>query len=284
MMSDRPGEDGWVRFSTVPAVSFSATSAILNTMAGTLTGNETLLAEARRARQEMEYLLQAVAHDLRSPLAVASGYVRMLRDGTIHPASPVSAHPLDVVEAKLGECRRLVNELLAAARRDTSAAPAKPVVDLAEIAERAVDRAWPRALLVGAHLTSETPRRAVQARGDPADVDRILNNLLANALEHGGERPQVTVTAGRENGPLISVSDRGRGIPRHERERIFDRFVRGAGSSGAGLGLNLSRRLAEASGGSLTLDDEYEGPGARFVLRLPEPSAEPQTSSRNGHH
>lgn len=254
-------------------------------MAGTLTGNETLLAEARRARQEMEYLLQAVAHDLRSPLAVASGYVRMLRDGTIHPGSAVSAHPLDVVEAKLGECRRLVNELLAAARRDTSAVPAKPVVDLADIAERAVDRAWPRALLVGAHLTSETPRRAVQAQGDPADVDRILNNLLANALEHGGERPQVTVTAGRENGPFISVSDRGRGIPRHERERIFDRFVTGAGSSGAGLGLNLSRRLAEASGGSLTLDDEYEGPGARFVLRLPESSAEPQqTPSRNRHH
>lgn len=254
-------------------------------MAGVLTGNETLLAEARRARQEMEYMLQAVAHDLRSPLAVASGYVRMLRDGTINPGSAVTAHPLDVVEEKLGECRRLVNELLVAARRDTSAAPARPVVDLTEIAERAVDRAWPRALLVGAHLTSETPRHAVPAQGVTADVDRILNNLLANALEHGGDRPRVTVTAGHDHGPFISVSDSGRGIPQQERERIFDRFVRGAGSSGAGLGLHLSRRLAEAGGGSLTLDDAYEGPGARFVLRLPEePSAQPQAPSRNRRH
>jgi signal transduction histidine kinase len=253
-------------------------------VAGTLTGNETLLAEARRARQEMEYMLQAVAHDLRSPLAVATGYVRMLRDGTIDPATGVRAHPLDVVEEKLAECRRLVSELLVASRRETSAVPAQVVVDLAEMAERAVDRAWPRALLVGAHLTSEKPQQPVPAHGNVTDIDRVLNNLLANALEHGGERPQVTVTAGCDPGPFISVSDRGSGIPLRDRERIFDRFERGTESNGAGLGLHLSRRLAEASGGSLTLDDGYQRPGARFVLRLPEPSSRAHRPSRKGRH
>ncbi|MBV8526790.1 MAG: HAMP domain-containing histidine kinase [Candidatus Dormibacteraeota bacterium] len=244
-------------------------------MGRTLAGNETLLAEARRARQEMEYMLQAVAHDLRSPLTVASGYVRMLRDGTINPPSGVRAHPLEIVEEKLAECRRLVNELLVASRRDAAAVPARAVVNLSELAERAVDRAWPRALLIGAHLAAETPKRAVPAHGDAADVDRILNNLLANALEHGGERPQVTVAVGHDHGPFISVSDRGRGVPPRDRERIFDRFVRGTASSGAGLGLHLSRRLAEAGGGSLTLDGGNEGPGARFILRLPEPAVAP---------
>ena len=253
-------------------------------MAGTLTGNETLLAEARRARNEMEYMLQAVAHDLRSPLAVASGYVRMLRDGTIDPASGVMAHPLDVVEEKLGECRRLVNELLAASRRETAPLPAQAVVDLAEIAARAVNRAWPRALLVGAHLTSANVDAPVPAHAEAADVERILNNLIANALEHGGERPDVTVAAGRDFGPFVSVSDHGRGIPLRDRERIFERFMRGKASKGAGLGLHLSRRLAEGSGGSLTLDDGYEGPGARFVLRLQEPSSRAHRPSRNGKH
>ena len=229
-------------------------------------------------------MLQAVAHELRSPLAVASGYVRMLRDGTIDPASGVMANPLDVVEEKLAECRRLVNELLAASRRETAAVPALAVVDLAEVAARAVDRAWPRALLVGAHLTSGNVDTPVPAHAEASDVERILNNLIANALEHAGERPDVTVAAGRDRGPFISVSDRGRGIPLRDRERIFDRFMRGKTSKGAGLGLHLSRRLAEGSGGSLTLDDGYEGPGARFVLRLPEPSSRAHRPSRNGKH
>ena len=253
-------------------------------MAATLTGNETLLAEARRARQEMEYALQAVAHDLRSPLAVASGYVRMVRDGAIDPTSSgVMTHPLDVVEEKLAECRRLVNELLVAARREASPAPANVVLNLAELAERAVDRAWPRALLIGARLAVETPQGLVTARGDAADVDRILNNLLANALEHVGERPTVTVVVGRDSSPFISVGDDGSGIPAEERDRIFERFVRGAASSGVGLGLHLSRRLAEAAGGSLTLDDAYAGPGARFVLRL-RGASHARGASRNGRH
>ena len=187
-------------------------------------------------------MLQAVAHDLRSPLAVASGYVRMLRDGSIDPTSSgVMTHPLDVVEEKLAECRRLVNELLVAARRETSPVPEKVMLNLAEIAERAVDRAWPRALLIGAHLAVETPHGLVTARGDAADVDRILNNLLGNALEHVGARPQVTVIVGRDSSPFISVGDDGPGIPVEDRDRIFERFVRGAGSNGAGLGLHLSR-------------------------------------------
>ena len=251
-------------------------------MAATLTRNEALLAEARRARQEMEYVLQAVAHDLRSPLAVASGYVRMLRDGAIDPrSSDVITRPLDVVEEKLAECRRLVNELLVAARLEASPVSAKVVLNLAEIAERAVDRAWPRALLIGAHLAVETPQGLVTARGDAADVDRILNNLLANALEHVGERPRVTVIVGCDPSPFISVGDDGHGIPVDDRDRIFERFVRGDASSGAGLGLHLSRRLAEAAGGSLTLDAAYAGPGARFVLRLPAAS-HGHRASRNG--
>lgn len=252
-------------------------------MAATLTGNETLLAEARRARQEMEYMLQAVAHDLRSPLAVACGYVRMLREGAIDPtSSDVITHPLDVVEEKLAECRRLVNELLVAARREASPVPAHVVLNLAEIAERAVDRAWPRALLIGAHLVVETPQGLVTARGDAADVDRILNNLLANALEHVGERPRVTVVVGRDSSPFISVGDDGCGIPVEDRDRIFERFARGGGSNGAGLGLHLSRRLAEAAGGSLTLDDTAAEPGARFVLRLPAARSHPRRASRTG--
>ena len=230
-------------------------------------------------------MLQAVAHDLRSPLAVASGYVRMLRDGAIDPtSSDVMTHPLDVVEEKLAECRRLVTELLVAARREASTEPANVVLNLVEIAERAVDRAWPHALLVGAHLVVETPHGLVTARGDPADVDRILNNLLANALEHVGERPRVTLIVGRDTSPFVSVGDDGRGIPVDDRDRIFERFVRGAASSGAGLGLHLSRRLAEAAGGSLTLDDAYAGPGARFVLRLPAAASQARRASRSGRH
>lgn len=144
------------------------------------------------------------------------------------------------------------------------------VINLDAEARRAVRWAQARAALVSARVYVASPRRAVLAGGDPAHVERILHNLVSNALDHAGDSPDVSVAVGHDSGPFISVSDRGPGIPEEDRERIFARFVRGSDSRGSGLGLHLSRKLAEASRGSLTLDDLYAGPGARFVLHLPE--------------
>ena len=228
-------------------------------------------AKGGQKMDELSDLLDVVIHELRSPLTVARGYVRLMRDGTIEPAPPGWRIPLQMVEEKLADCQQLVDELMLSARLDSGAVAASAtVINLDAEARRAVRWAQAPAALVGTRVYVDTPRRAVLAGGDAAHVERILRNLVSNALEHAGGSSEVSVGVGRDAGPFISVSDRGPGIPEQDRERIFARFVRGSDSRGSGLGLHLSRQLAEASRGSLTLDDAYAGPGARFVLRLPD--------------
>lgn len=246
---------------------------VIATVAAVSLRNARRLAESEEARSSMKNLLDVVVHELRSPLTVASGYVRMLRDGTIEPGA-AAAPSLETVQDKLAECQRLVDELLLAARLESGTVPSDPrVVDLTALARDAVDRARPRAEMVGATVCADAPQGMVLARADAARVGRILNNLVSNAIDHGGRRPQVTVTTADDGLPFISVSDQGPGISAADRERIFERFVRGDRSGGSGLGLFLSRQLAEASGGSLDLDSDRGGPGARFVLRLPASTA-----------
>lgn len=254
---------------------FNQTSAdivhVIATVAAVNLRNARLFADAQRARRGMKNLLDVVVHELRSPLTVAAGYVTMMRDGTIEQPPRSWERPLQMVEDKLAECQTLVEELLLAARLESGRVTAeRTVVELETLARRAADRATPKAALLKATVSTEAPQGGIRAIADPAHVDRILNNLIGNALDHGGDRAQVTVTAAHDGKPYISVSDHGPGVGADERDRIFERFVRGRGSSGSGLGLYLSRQLAENLGGSLELGDPGGTSGARFVLRLPD--------------
>jgi signal transduction histidine kinase len=110
---------------------------------------------------------------------------------------------------------------------------------------------------------------------DPALVGKILDNLINNALTYSASPPTVRLQARRDAAQVsVSVADDGIGISRQDQVRIFRRFVRGTDrfaleKPGTGLGLYLSRGLAEQMGGSLQLDSSQPGKGSRFVLRLP---------------
>jgi signal transduction histidine kinase len=108
------------------------------------------------------------------------------------------------------------------------------------------------------------------ALGDPLLTGRVLDNLIDNALRHGGETVEIAVEA---EGAVVrvSVTDDGPGVPRGIRARVFERFTReGAQASGFGLGLAIARGLAEAQNGRLWLDEAWAG--GRFVLELPSGS------------
>ncbi len=125
------------------------------------------------------------------------------------------------------------------------------------------------------------PRNEVQRRGpeelvlmaDPERLRQALSNLVTNALKHSPAEVPVVVEVlrqKRKDGPwaVISVSDQGPGVPPHLLPRLFERFARGAGSSGLGLGLYLARQIAAAHGGTLEVHSELNK-GARFELSLP---------------
>jgi two-component system OmpR family sensor kinase len=115
------------------------------------------------------------------------------------------------------------------------------------------------------------------------DLHRLAGNLIENALIHTPPGTPVTVSVRREGeSAVLEVADRGPGVPLDMRERVFERFARGAGdaapSGGSGLGLAIVRAVASSHGGSVEILDA-EGGGARFVVTLP---AEARTRSESG--
>jgi signal transduction histidine kinase len=100
-------------------------------------------------------------------------------------------------------------------------------------------------------------------------LQRILFPLLDNAVKNGGDQP-IKVKAWNENGRLmLTVEDRGCGIPAEEAEHIFERFVKlDTFKNGLGLGLTYSRTVARRAGGDVNLDTSYPGPGARFKVMI----------------
>jgi len=159
--------------------------------------------------------------------------------------------------------RRLLDELLDLSRLDAVAVAVnpKPVVVrsvLEEIASAAVPP--------GTSVTIEASRD-LAAVIDPHVLDRVVSNLLSNAVTYGA--PPVVVTAERRGTHLrIAVSDGGSGVPEKLRPRLFERFARGDEANGTGLGLAIARSYARAHGGDIVY--EPDNGGARFVLIVPQ--------------
>jgi two-component system, OmpR family, phosphate regulon sensor histidine kinase PhoR len=228
------------------------------------------LVDARAARDSMGVFLDAVVHDLRAPLTVVRGYCSLILEGTFGAVPRGLKQPLEIVETKVREAQRLVDQLLLAARLESGEIAVNACeVDLAELVRETVARAEPLAQLDNARVIAKAPPAGrIHASGDKAQLEQILDNLVANALAYAGTSPQVEVSAAGGASPRVTVTDWGVGIPADQQERIFDRFHRGNEAvPGNGLGLYVSRHLALANGGTLELDGSWEY-GSRFVLRL----------------
>jgi signal transduction histidine kinase len=225
--------------------------------------NDLLRAQALSVERTRAFSANA-AHELRTPLTAMLGEVQVTLRRERAPEAYQAA--LRVVEVEATRLTRLVEMLLALARADAGTLnPASIQFDL----ERAVRLARERA--VAAHAGADgriTLRLApATAKGDPLLTGRVLDNLIDNALRHGGEHVAILVEAEAEV-VRVSVTDDGPGVPKGIRSRVFERFTReGASASGFGLGLAIARGLAEAQNGRLWLDESSAG--GRFVLELP---------------
>ena len=234
--------------------------------------NAELFVEADAASRSKSEFLNLAAHELRTPLSVVTGYISMLADGSFGPAPESFEHVLQILLGKSEELNKLVNDLLLAARMEGGLVARTMIdLDLAEAARLAIGRAQPHAALLSGTLICEAPAGPVTVRADPDHVGRILDNLINNALNYSLEQPWIKVTV--LDGGGVAVEDRGAGIPEDRHQRVFERFYRGNDSEfvaqpGTGLGLYLSRELAQAVNGKLELEWSRPGEGSRFVLRL----------------
>ncbi|GAC1652976.1 MAG: hypothetical protein NVS9B1_01380 [Candidatus Dormibacteraceae bacterium] len=238
--------------------------------------NARLYAEAAALSQTKSDFMNLAAHELRTPLSVISGYLSMLEDGTFGPPPAEWTRPVSVIRSKTAELAALVEDLLIAARIEAGTMPTVLAdVDLREVVADSLRRCEPRAALFNADIRAELPDRSVLVRVDPDHVGRILDNLVNNALTYATGPPWVRVAV---QGPVVTVRDRGVGVPEALRERIFERFYRVDHPElprlpGTGLGLAISRDLAERLGGTLRLQPESDG--STFELSLPLAGPDP---------
>jgi two-component system, OmpR family, sensor kinase len=230
-----------------------------------------LVARLRAALQTQRQFMADASHELRSPVSVirTAADVALSREGR---AETEYRDALAIAGAQSRRLGALVDDMLVLARADAGGYPFRPVDfyldDVIDECRRAVGMlAADRRVTVRATGASEVPVRA-----DTELMRRLLVNLLQNAVQHTPPGGAVSIDVevdGSEVG--IHVSDSGRGIAAEDRARIFDRFVQldpSRRAEGAGLGLTIAKWIAEAHGGSLTIESSGEG-GTTFFVLLP---------------
>jgi len=210
------------------------------------------------------------AHELRTPLTALKLQLDLARRAT-DPAARAAA--FDDLDAGMGRAAHLVDQLLTLARVEPESLAARTTdVDLVELAKEAIVARAPVAADKGVDLGLARAQPA-HVRGEPASLAILMANLIDNALRYtpAGGRVDVAVDGGPE--PVFSVADTGPGIPPDERERVFDRFYRGAAAAdaGSGLGLSIVRRIADAHHARLHLDTPPGGSGLLVEVRFPAP-------------
>ena len=238
--------------------------------------------EARRVRDDF---IANVTHEVRTPLTSVLLHSELLIEQGDDDAK--RQEHAAVVQAQGQRLAALVGDMLdfAALERGTRTLESSPV-DLAAACRDAVAPYKVLAEREGADVTFVEPDGPAEAMADPAALARILGNLVGNAWKHG--RPSRDGHPGRlrmlaredARGGIVEVRDDGPGIPEEERDRVFERFGRGRAAirkEGSGIGLSLSKDLAQAMGGDLTIH-EKKGETV-FRLRLaPIPDLDPDTA------
>jgi signal transduction histidine kinase len=266
---------------------------------------ERLSAELLRVNRMKSEFLANVSHELRTPLNAIVGFVDLLRQGVYGELGPRQVKPVERIEASANHLRHLVDQILdlakiAAGRLEIHREPIDLRPFLADVVSEVESLAREKGLALS--LNIEAP--SLRIRTDPLHLRQILMNLLGNAIKYtpvGGVIVRAHDPAGDSaEGRLrdgqtwiaIDVADTGIGIHPADHERIFEEFEQvGAGPRGdsalrgTGLGLPISRRLAQALGGRINLESS-PGAGARFSLWLPverELPVSPKQSSEPAH-
>jgi signal transduction histidine kinase len=251
---------------------FGAWAEAFNEMAAAL---EAKIADLSAAQARERRFTADVAHELRTPLTALVGEASLLADH-LDSMPSASRRPAELLIADVGRLRRLVEDLMEISRFDAGRESVQDEnVDLASLTAAALRaRGWEGRVRLDAE--------EVVIRSDPRRLERIVANLVGNALDHGGHG--VAVRVGRDaTGVFVEVVDRGAGIPPEHLSHLFERFYKADAARsgrGTGLGLAIAHENARLLGGELEVWSEL-GEGSRFTLRLP-PSASVTEPLRTG--
>lgn len=231
------------------------------------------LEETGKVDQLRNELFAHLSHDLRTPLATLRGYLETLALGDAALSPEQRAEYLSIALRHSERLTRLVNELLELSKLDSQViAPNLERIPMAELVQDNVQRFKLRAQAKEIRLRAEIDPRLPAVLADVSLMERALENLIENAIRHTDPNGYVTVGLQQADSRLrLTVADTGRGIRPDDLPFIFDRFYRGQhpqdGTAGAGLGLAITRRIAELHQSELQVQSRL-GQGAVFSFDL----------------
>jgi signal transduction histidine kinase len=241
-----------------------------------------LLEEAHAAHTRLKQLMdrrsrlmRGFSHDVKNPLGVADGYAALLGDGIYGTITAEQRHSLDRVRQAIQHALSLIEDVHELSRAETGhLAVHRGPTDIGALVLALADEYQATTLAKHLELIVDVERRLPIADTDAARIRQIVSNLLSNAIKYT-ERGSVVLRARsdvREDAAdvVIEVADTGAGIAPEWQTLVFEEFSRIPGSNqpGAGLGLAISRRIAELLGCSIRIESEL-GHGSTFALRIP---------------
>jgi signal transduction histidine kinase len=254
------------RVEAATAAELAELAAAANAMIAQLADEERRRDAAESARRD---LVAAVSHDLRTPLAALRLMVDAIEDGLVDEAT--LRRYLTTMRTHVAALGSMIDDLFELSRLEAGDLEwSIRQVELADLVNEAVAAMRVEAEARGVAVAAVLPPDPQLARADPEKLQRVLFNLIENAIRHTPADGSVTVrTEPAGDWVEIEVSDSGDGIPPEDRERVFDPFVRGEAArpqGGAGLGLAISRAIVEGHGGRIWLADSEAGTRVRFVI------------------
>jgi signal transduction histidine kinase len=245
----------------------AAAAALAAALAVRLTMEERSRREIEEARRQ---LVAAASHDLRTPLASLRLLVESIDDGVV--TGETRDRYLAEIRTHVAVLSDLVDDLFELSRIEAGDISwTMRQVELGELIGDTVAAMRVPAEERGITITADLPTEDVVAEANAEKVQRVLFNLIQNAIRHTPADGSVTVRATASGGNVeVEVTDSGEGVPAGDSERVFEAFYRGdaaRGEDGAGLGLAISRAIVEAHGGKIWLEDGRPGTRVHFTLK-----------------
>ncbi len=244
-----------------------------NHMAGEIQKNMRALEKNDRMRRE---LIANVSHDLRSPLASIQGYVEtvLMKDDSLD--NKERRRFLEIIFRNITNLNTLVHQLFELSKLDAlQTKPKSEPFSLAELVQDVVLKFQPQAENKNIHLLTKLKMNLPFVYADIGLIERVISNLIDNALQHTKEKGKITVELQQENDSIrVTVSDSGSGIPEEDLPFIFKRFYRveksrSRDTKGSGLGLAIAKKIIEAHGSTITVKSTVNvGTSFSFKLKI----------------
>jgi len=242
------------------------------------------LAEEQRLTLLQRNFVSMASHEFRTPLAIIDGHAQRMISMRERLTAEELAQRARKVRNTVRRMTQLIDNLIGSARLidgpiDLNYHPRR--VDLAVLLREV--RQLQQELSPDAQIVEDLPALPLCVYGDASLLNQVFGNLLSNAVKYSPEGGAVRVSVAEDGAQVVvTIEDRGIGIPESDRQRVFERYFRGSNTSGivgTGVGLYLVKTIVDLHHGAIALDS-HEGEGSRFIVRLPRMDVEPATGMR----